>query len=90
MGGVMESDRRAYPRAHVLRRARIVFRRGHSSIDCIVLDMSDGGVRIRVGEWLPLPPRFELRVENGAQREVEVRFRARDTLGLRFVDQLAA
>ncbi|MFO1143315.1 MAG: PilZ domain-containing protein [Amaricoccus sp.] len=86
----MSGDRRAFARAHVLRRGKVVLRRGHSTIDCVVLDMSDGGVRIRVGEWQPLPPTFELRIENGAQRDVEVRFRARDTLGVRFIDHVAA
>jgi len=89
-GTTMTSDRREHPRAHVLRRARIVFRRGYSTVDCVVLDLSDGGARIRIGDWLPLPPTFELRLENGPPREAEVRFRARETLGVRFTDGVAA
>jgi hypothetical protein len=82
----MTGDRREHPRTHVLRRARIVFRRGFSTVDCVVLDVSEGGAKVRLGEWLPLPPTFELRMENGPTREAEVRFRARETLGVRFTD----
>ena len=89
-GKTMTSDRREHQRTHVLRRARIVFRRGYSTVDCVVLDLSEGGAKIRIGDWLPLPPNFELRIENGPPREAEVRFRARETLGVRFTDGVAA
>jgi hypothetical protein len=89
-GKTMTSDRREHPRTHVLRRARIVFRRGYSTVDCVVLDLSEGGARIRIGNWLALPPTFELRMENGAPRDAEVRFRTRETLGVRFTDGIAA
>ncbi|HRO12221.1 PilZ domain-containing protein [Amaricoccus sp.] len=83
-------ERRLHPRAHVLRRARIVFRRGYSSLDCVVLDLSPAGARLKVDDWLALPDRFELRIENGPRREAEVRFRAMETTGVRFVDERAA
>ena len=85
----MTSDRRQFPRSHVLRRGKIVFRRGHSAIDCVVLDLSAGGARVRIGAWLGMPDRFELRIENGLCREAEVRFRGADLAGLRFLDQVA-
>ena len=84
------TEQRQHPRAHVLRRARIVFRRGHSSLDCVVLDLSPAGARLKVDEWLALPDRFELRIENGPQREAEVRFRAMEMTGVRFIDDRAA
>lgn len=83
-------DKRRHPRAHVLKRARIVFSRGHSTLDCILLDLSPGGARIRVDEWLALPERFELRIENGPRREAEVRYRAMETTGIRFLDDSPA
>ena len=85
----MTIERRQFPRAHVLRRAKIVFRRGHSAIDCVVLDLSTGGARVRIGAWLGMPDRFELRIDNGPSREAEVRFRGVDLAGVRFVDQAA-
>jgi hypothetical protein len=86
----MDSDRREFARAHVLRRARIVFRRGHSTLDCVVLDLSAGGARLKVGEWLGLPESFELRIENGPVHEVQVCHRAMEQTGVRFVDRRAA
>ncbi len=83
-------DRRQHPRSHVLRRARIVFRRGFSTLDCVVLDISGGGARLKVSEWLGLPDRFELRIENGPAHEVEVRHRSMDVTGVQFVDARAA
>ncbi len=86
----MSIERREFPRAHVLRRARIVFGRGHSTIDCVVLDLSTGGARLRVGEWMGLPERFELRIEHGPAREAEVRFRGMEMTGIQFLDRAAA
>lgn len=86
----MDDERRQCPRAHVLRRARIVFRRGHSTIDCVVLDLSSGGARLKVGQWLGLPGRFELRIENGPSHEAEVRYRDMELTGVCFIDRAAA
>ncbi len=86
----MSADRRSQVRARVLRRARIVFRRGYSTLDCVVLDLSSGGARIRIDAWLGMPDRFELRLENGPVREAVVRYRDRDSTGVEFVDNLAA
>jgi len=89
-GVEMSEDRRQVPRAHVLQRGRIVYRRGWSSLDCVVLDLSSGGARIKVGAWLGYPDRFELRIENGPAREAMVRYRAADVTGVEFVDEKAA
>jgi hypothetical protein len=86
----MTADRRQTFRAHVLRRARVVFRRGHSALDCIVLDLSPGGARLKVAEWLGLPDSFELRIENGPVHEVRVRHRSMEMTGVEFVDRRCA
>lgn len=82
----MNADRRQHERAHVLKRARMVYRRGWSSLDCVVLDLSPGGARIRVGALLGLPDRFELRFADGPVREAVVRYRGVDEAGVAFVD----
>ena len=84
----MGADRRQHGRAHVLKRARLVYRSGWSSVDCVVLDLSPGGARIRLDALLGLPDRFELRVVGGPSRDAVVRFRARDEAGVAFVDGL--
>jgi hypothetical protein len=73
----------------VLRRAKVVFRRGYSSIDCVVLDLSKGGARLKFFGLLGLPERFELRFDNGVRREVEVRYRGFQTTGVAFIDDKA-
>lgn len=82
----MVEERRRHPRSRVLRRARIVFRGGHSTIDVILLDLSDGGARLRSPGLLAIPERFELRIENGPSYDAAVAFRHADTTGVRFLD----
>ena len=82
----MSTEQRDGARAHVPKRARIVFERGHSAIDCVVLDLSPRGARLRVGLWLGLPDSFHLRMENGAVHEARVRFRRLGEIGVEFVD----
>jgi len=82
----MSKEQRGNSRAHVLRRARIVFARGHSSIDCVVLDVSPGGARLRVGFLPELPDRFELRMEQGPVYEARVRLRRLGEIGVEFVE----
>ena len=86
----MSVERRQNGRARILRRARIVYGRGWSTLDCIVLDLSPTGARLKVGAMLGFPDRFELRVENGPVREAVVRYRAMDVTGVEFVDDRAA
>jgi hypothetical protein len=86
----MSEERRQFPRSHVLRRGQVVFRNGHSAIDCIVLDLSAAGARLRVADWLGLPPKFELRVEHGPARSAEIRYRDMASTGVRFVECEAA
>ena len=86
----MLGNRRNSTRHRVLRRGTIVYGKGHSAVACVVLDLSTGGARLKVDEWLGLPDRFELRIENGPRREAEVRFRDMEMTGVRFVDGIAA
>ncbi|MBA3324380.1 MAG: PilZ domain-containing protein [Rhodobacteraceae bacterium] len=82
----MVGERRKIERKCVLRRARIVFRKGHSVIDCVLLDLSASGARLRASGLIALPERFELRIENGPSHAVEVAFRDFETTGVRFLD----
>lgn len=85
----MDEERRGSTRARLLRRARIVFQRGYSSIDCVVLDLSAGGAKLKLCGPLGLPDRFELRFDNGLRRAVEVRHRGVETTGVAFIDPAA-
>ena len=83
-------EHRRFPRSRVLRRGQVVFRNGHSAVGCIVLDLSTGGARLKVREWLGLPDAFELRMENGPVRTVEVCHRNMELTGVRFSDTATA
>jgi hypothetical protein len=85
----MGEERRRSERRRVLRRGRIVFRKGHGAIDCVLLDISTGGARLRAPGALMLPDRFELRIEDGQGREVAVCHRGPDVTGVRFLDSVA-
>lgn len=82
--GRQVEDRRHHQRARVLRRGKIVFSQGHAAIDCVVLDLSPGGARLKVGALLGLPDRFELRIENGPVYAATVRYRLPEITGIRF------
>ena len=73
-----------------MRRGRIVFRNGYGVIDCVVLDLSEGGARLKLNDWLGLPASFELRIENGRSHQVAVCYHVRDVTGVRFIQGSAA
>ncbi|MFO1106873.1 MAG: PilZ domain-containing protein [Amaricoccus sp.] len=79
------TDRRQSPRRRLLRRAQVVFRNGYSVLDCIVLDLSEGGARLKLTNWNVLPNRFELRMENSPPQIATVCHRAADVTGIRFL-----
>jgi len=82
----MVEERRRHERRRVLRRARIVFRNGHSTVDCVLLDLSDGGARLKASGLLALPERFELRIENGPSYLAAVAYRHLEATGVRFLE----
>jgi hypothetical protein len=85
----MSAERRSSPRQRVLRRASIYFGNGRSSVRCVVLDLTGAGARLRVHEWLGVPERFDLRIDNGPSQIAEVCYRDMDVAGVRFLDQTA-
>lgn len=82
---VTGTDRRQSPRRRLLRRAQVVFRNGYSVLDCIVLDLSEGGARLKLTNWNVLPNRFELRMENSPPQIASVCHRGPDMTGIQFL-----
>jgi hypothetical protein len=82
----MSANRREEPRSRLLKRGRIVFNGGFSSIDCVVLDVSRHGARLKVSDMLSVPDEFEVRMADSSPRWAELRHRGGDgSLGVRFV-----
>ena len=84
----MTVDRRQDERRRVLRRARIVLPLGRTAVDCVVLDLSEGGARLRAPGMPALPDRFALRIDGEPGREVAVRHRGPDGAGVAFLPEV--
>lgn len=82
----MGVEQRQSERKRVLQRGKVVFRDGHSVIDCIVLDLSREGARLKGLGLFAAPDAFELRFDRGNRVSAVVCYRNTDTLGVRFVD----
>ena len=80
----MVEERRKSSRRRMLRRGSIVFKSGHAVIDCVLMDMSDEGARLRATTPFSVPQVFELRVERGPRYEAEIAHRTPDGMGVRF------
>jgi len=85
----MKTDRRKSPRRAISRRAKIEFAGGLPSRDCLVTDISDGGVRIFV-EGGNVPDRFVLWFSDGDDSErpraCSVVWRLGPEVGAQFTD----
>ena len=55
---------RSSPRLRTLKAARIVFNSDYSSYDVLIRDMSDTGVRLKLGSAFAVPDQFDLIIPN--------------------------
>ena len=79
------SEHRAGQRRRMLKQAQIVTNTGHSTLDCLVRDMSLGGARLKVENGLAVPASFELRlVTEDTCVQVQVVWRKSNEVGVRF------
>jgi hypothetical protein len=56
-------DRRTHPRWLTLKTGKIVGADDARGIDCAILDLSDGGARILVGDPTEVPQKFLLKID---------------------------
>lgn len=82
----MADNRRRGARARLLLRGRVVLNGGFTSIDCVVLDLSAGGAKLKFPSTIGLPDTFELRIGTQPPRRAQVRHRGSDSLGVEFVE----
>ena len=78
-------ERRQSRRAKSIRGAQIVYQNGNCVMDCLILDVSDTGARIRPADLIKCPPSFTLRMTDGSTRPCVVVRRSASELGLRFL-----
>jgi hypothetical protein len=84
LGGT-NADRRRGSRQRVLKRAMIVFNRGHCTLGCQILDVSETGAMVRPSDIFLCPPEFVLRPSIGSPRDCEVVWRKNDKVGVRYI-----
>ena len=80
------ADRRAHPRKKMLKPAQIVYQDGNCVMDCVVADLSEGGVRIKHTDILAFPDSFELRMKDEPARRCKVVQRSERGVGAKFLD----
>jgi hypothetical protein len=72
-------------RHRTLKGARLVFNHGHSTMDCVVRDLSETGAKVMVVSSLGLPDRLTLVFDDGKSRDCSVARRQLSELGLHFL-----
>ncbi len=82
-----QGGKRQKPRESVLQKGQLVFR--NSVIDCVVLDISAEGARVRTAVVVQIPEKVTLRVRGGAVLPAEQRWARGTEIGLAFAGQLS-
>jgi hypothetical protein len=84
-GGALTAERRIDARPRALKSAHIRFNKGYSAYEAVIRDMTGGGARLRFGDLVDVPSRFEMRVRPDEEwRSAEVCWRQGFDIGVRF------
>lgn len=80
-------NRRAHPRREVRIDGKLILAEGARTLDCVILDLSEGGARVSVSVEMDLPEKVYLwQSDTDTVFDCEVRWREARYIGLRFVD----
>jgi len=81
-----QHERRGGDRQPVHTRAKCFLDHLNASVECIVLDVSRGGARLRITDSLVLPNEFDLLLSyEGERQRVRLRWRRQKEIGVEFV-----
>ena len=84
-GDVFEERRREI-RRRVFKGAKLVFNNGYGSVECVVRNQSDHGARLRLGDSIAAPSRFEVHIAgDGAPRPARACWRTQTEIGIAFI-----
>ena len=79
-------NHRRHARKRMLKGGTIAFNGRHSTLPCVVRDLSDSGARLQVALASGVPDTFELMIDlDGFEAFVEVAWRAQNEVGVRFL-----
>jgi len=80
------SDSRKAPRRRVLKAGIIAFNNRHSTLQCTIRDLSEGGARLQIGGSIGAPDTFELLVElDGIEADCQVVSRTETEVRVKFL-----
>ncbi|ESQ83284.1 hypothetical protein AEAC466_13615 [Asticcacaulis sp. AC466] len=77
-------EKRSQPRQRTLKGARIVFNGGHSTITCLVRNLSEKGALIKLSSPMGVPDDIELHFDDGQHFDCHIVRRAIDQIGVAF------
>ncbi|WP_026379564.1 PilZ domain-containing protein [Afifella pfennigii] len=78
-------EKRSQHRARALKGAKIVLNSRHSTIDCLVRDLSEDGAKLKVEDPLNVPESFELLMgADESLRRARVIWREGQFVGVKF------
>lgn len=81
-------NRRRDLRRRTLKRGILILNHGYSTVNCVIRDMSDSGVRVAVEGRFLAPDHMELMIaDTDRKRPVEKRWQRDNQLGLMFLDR---
>lgn len=79
-------NRRDTERCRTLKTGQLIYNNLSCVLDCMVLDVTEGGAKVQVADNLDLPKDVRLDIQFGMSRNCEICWRDGDKIGLRFVD----
>lgn len=78
--------RRNHSRRKTLKSGEIVFDQARRIVDCLILNVSEGGAALQVREVPDLPDIFDLRIQHSTLYRCTICWRHQNKLGVRFVN----
>lgn len=85
MNAAISFDRRRHPRRRVRKSALLVFRGGHCTMGCQILNLSEAGALLMPADILLCPDAFVLKPPVGPARGCEVVWRKGTVVGVRYL-----
>lgn len=85
----MGEEKRRHPRRRVLKSGKIAFNGRHSTFDCTVRNLSDGGALLLFPRVPTLPATFELRLEDGTVHACRLAWQDMASMGVAFLQPVA-
>ena len=84
------AGQRREKRTPTIKSGKLLYGGAHQTVvDCLVLDLSDGGARVETIVAADIPELFFLRASNGPERQACRRWASGQQIGLEFVAEAA-